>query len=320
MSTELQVFILFICAFVISVCGMPLVIPLLRKLKFGQTVRNVGPETHLVKNGTPTMGGIVFVVGFMLTILVSIFNHTEFIPVTLMTVLFGLVGFIDDFIKVKKKQSEGLKAWQKMGLQIVFTGAVLAYMYFATDISMNIIIPFTNGFEINLGIFVILFDFLVILGTDTGANFTDGLDGLCTKVSLVILVFMFFVAIKQESSLILPIAAFAGSLLAFLVFNAYPAKVFMGDTGALAIGGFISICAIQLRIPLFLIIIAFIYVAEVGSVMMQVSYFKLTHGKRIFKMTPIHHHFEKCGWKETKVVNVFTIVTIILCSIAYLGV
>lgn len=320
MSTELQVFILFISAFIISVCGTPLFIPVLRKLKFGQTVRNVGPETHLVKNGTPTMGGIVFVLGFIITILLVVIKNTDLIPIALMTFLFGLVGFLDDFIKVKKKQSEGLKAWQKMALQIVFTVGVLAYMYFGTDISMNIIIPFTNGYEINLGIFVLIFDFFVIIATDTGSNFTDGLDGLVTKVTLVILVFMFFVAIKQQSNLILPIAAFMGSLLAFLVFNAYPAKVFMGDTGALAIGGFVAICAIQLKVPLFLLIIAFVYVAEVGSVIMQVSYFKLTHGKRIFKMTPIHHHFEKCGWKETKVVTVFTIVTIILCSIAYLGI
>lgn len=319
MNESTKLILLFFTAFAIMVVSAPAGIPLLRKLKFGQTVRNEGPESHLAKNGTPTMGGIMIILSFAIPSLFVLFKHTEVIAPFAITLLFGLVGFLDDFIKVKKKQSEGLKPWQKMGLQIVFTVGILVYLYFFTDISLAVKVPFAPSLELNLGWFVIPFDFIVILGTDTGANFTDGLDGLVSKVTLVILGFLFLAALKQNSPLIYPIAVFAGSLMGFLLFNAYPAKVFMGDTGALALGGFVALCAIELKVPLFLVIIAFIYVAEVGSVMMQVSYFKLTHGKRIFKMTPIHHHFEKSGWKETKVVTVFTIVTVILCGIAYLG-
>ena len=319
MSESTKLIIYFLSAFAIMVASAPVGLPLLRRLKFGQTVRDEGPESHKVKNGTPTMGGLMILLAFAIPCLFIVKKYEVAMLPCLITVLFGLVGFLDDFIKVKKKQSEGLKPWQKMGLQVLFTGAVLAYMYFFTDIPMNLIIPFTHGMEINIGWLILPFDFIVILGTDTGANFTDGLDGLVTKVTLVIFGFLFLVALKQESPLIYPIAVFAGSLVGFLLFNSYPAKVFMGDTGALALGGFVALCAIELKVPIFLVIIAFIYVAEVGSVMMQVSYFKLTHGKRIFKMTPIHHHFEKSGWKETKVVSVFTIVTIILCAIAYLG-
>ena len=192
-------------------------------------------------------------------------------------------------------------------------------MYWFSDISLAIKIPFAYGMEFNLGWLVIPFDFLVIIGTDNGANFTDGLDGLLSKVTLVILGFLLLVAFKENSGLIYPIIIMMGALLGFLVFNCHPAKVFMGDTGSLAIGGFVALCAIELKVPVFLLIIAFVYVAEVGSVMLQVSYFKLTHGKRIFKMAPIHHHFEKSGWKETKVVSIFTIATAILCAIGVIA-
>lgn len=318
--TDIEIsLIMFGSAFAISLIIEPILLPILRKLKAGQTVRTTGPETHLAKNGTPTMGGIMIILGFLIPSLVVTFKNPEFIPTVASVVLFGVVGFLDDFLKVKRKKSEGLKAWQKMSLQIVFTGLIVTYMYFLTDIDLSVAIPFFPGHEINMGIFTIIFDFFVIIATDTGANFTDGLDGLVTKVTLVILAFLFVAALKQESLLVYPIGAIMGSMLAFLCFNSYPAKVFMGDTGALAIGGFVAVCAIELKLPLFILIIAFVYVAEVGSVIMQVTYFKLTHGKRIFKMTPIHHHFEKSGWKETKVVTVFTVVTILLCFVAYLG-
>ena len=312
----------FFAAFTIMLILAPIFIPILHKFKFGQTIRNEGPESHLVKNGTPTMGGIMIIAAFSIPTILFLVGEgqKEVLPAFLMTLLFGLVGFLDDYLKVKKKNSTGLRAWQKMSLQIVFTAAILAYMYFFTDIPMTLKVPFVPGLELNLGVFILLFDFIVILGTDTGANFTDGLDGLVSKVTIVILLFMFFVALKEGNVIMYPIMAMIGALLSFLIFNAYPAKVFMGDTGALAIGGFVAVCAIVLKLPIFLVIIAFVYVAEVGSVMMQVSYFKITKGKRIFKMTPIHHHFEKCGWKETKVVTVFTIVTVVLCMIAYLGV
>ncbi|MCR4649921.1 MAG: phospho-N-acetylmuramoyl-pentapeptide-transferase [Lachnospiraceae bacterium] len=309
----------FLASFALMLISAPVGIPLLRKLKFGQTVRKEGPESHLAKNGTPNMGGLMILFAFALPMLFVVLKHEEAIAPCLITVLFGIVGFLDDFIKVKKKSSDGLKAWQKFGLQIIFTLGILIYLYYFTDISLSIIIPFTNGFEINIGILAIPFNLFVILGTDNGANFTDGLDGLVSKVTLAILAFLFVAALKQQSSLVYPIACFAGALVSFLVFNSHPAKVFMGDTGSLAIGGFVALCAIELKLTLFLPIIAFIYVAEVASVIIQVSYFKATKGKRFFKMAPIHHHFEKSGWKETKVVSIFTIVTIILCLLGYLA-
>lgn len=319
MSETVKLIVFFLSAFAIMTISAPAGIPLLRRLKFGQTVRKEGPESHLAKNGTPTMGGLMILLSFIIPCAFLIGKYEEVLAPCVITVLFGFVGFLDDFLKVKKKSSEGLKPWQKMSLQILFTAAVLAYLYFATDISLAIKIPFIKDMEFNLGWWILPFDFFVILGTDTGANFTDGLDGLVSKVTLVIFAFLFIVAIIQGSPLIFPIAVFAGSLFGFLLFNAHPAKVFMGDTGALALGGFVALCAIELKVPVFLIIIAFVYVAEVGSVIMQVSYFKMTHGKRIFKMTPIHHHFEKSGWAEEKVVTVFTVVTVILCLIGLLA-
>lgn len=319
MSEAMKIFLNGTGAFVLATVMAPVCIPLLRKLKFGQTVRKEGPETHLAKNGTPTMGGIMIVLSFLAVTVAGAFKFKEFIPLLLMTLLFCIVGFLDDFIKVKKKQSEGLKAWQKMALQVVFALGILIYMYYFTDISMTIKIPFVYGTEFSLGWLVIPFDFCAIIGTDNGANFTDGLDGLVSKVTLVILVFLFAVALKEQSPLVYAIAAMGGSLLSFLLFNSYPAKIFMGDTGSLAIGGFVAICSIILKVPVFILIFAFVYLAEVCSVILQVSYFKITHGKRIFKMAPIHHHFEKCGWKETKVVSVFTIVTALLCAVSYIA-
>ena len=319
MSETVKIILFFLSAFAIMVISAPIGIPLLRRLKFGQTVRKEGPESHLAKNGTPTMGGLMILLSFAIPCAFLIGREVEYLPLISMTILFGLVGFLDDFLKVKKKSSEGLKAWQKMGLQIIFAAAVLANMYFYSGMSMAIKIPFVRGMEFNIGWLILPLDFIVILGTDTGANFTDGLDGLVSKVTLVIFAFLFIVALIQGSPLVYPIAVFAGSLFGFLLFNAHPAKIFMGDTGALAIGGFVALCAIELKVPIFLVIVAFVYVAEVGSVILQVSYFKITKGKRIFKMTPIHHHFEKSGWKEEKVVTVFTVVTVILCMIGLLA-
>ena len=320
MSETVKIIGLFLISFSIMLVSAPAGIPLLRRLKFGQTIRTEGPESHLAKNGTPTMGGLMILLAFAVPSIYLAIKYPVTLPAFLATMLFGLVGFLDDFLKVKKKNSTGLRAWQKMSLQIIFTFAVLIILHFFTDIPLTIKVPFAPSLELDFAWFAIPFNFVVILGTDTGANFTDGLDGLVSKVTLVILAFLFVVALMQGSALVYPIAVFAGALLSFLIFNSYPAKIFMGDTGALALGGFVALCAIELRLQFFLLIIAFIYVAEVGSVMLQVSYFKLTHGKRIFKMTPIHHHFEKSGWKETKVVSVFTIVTVILCAIAILGV
>ena len=319
LKTILTVFI----AFAISAALGPVVIPLLRRLKIGQTIRSEGPESHLAKNGTPTMGGVLILLGFIVGSVIFIKDSEKILPILILTVGFGLVGFADDFIKVVLKRSMGLRAWQKLGLQFLITGAFAAYIYFHEDMSFNMIIPFTKGTEIvmdTMPYLAIPLLFFVVLGTDNGANFTDGLDGLASQVTSVIAVFFAVVSLLKGGGTEIPAAAMLGGLFGFLLYNSYPAKVFMGDTGSLALGGFVAAEAYMLKMPLFIPIVAFIYLAEVVSVIMQVSYFKLTHGKRIFKMAPIHHHFEKCGYKETKVVTAFTIVTILCCVLALLGI
>lgn len=313
------VVIAIMLSFGISVVLGPVVIPFLRKLKFGQTVREDGPETHLKKNGTPTMGGVMILTAIVITSLIFMKDYPQIIPVLCLTLGFGLVGFLDDYIKVVLKRSMGLRAWQKMALQLLITGAFAFYVnnYLAVDLAMKI--PFVEGKYIDFGWFNIPLLFIVVIGTDTGANFTDGLDGLATSVTTMIATFFAVIAIGQNSGIAPITGAVIGALLGFLVYNTNPAKVFMGDTGALALGGFVAASAYVLQMPLFLLIVGLIYVVEVLSVIIQVTYFKLTHGKRFFKMAPIHHHFEKCGWEETRIVTVFTIITALLCLIALLG-
>ncbi len=305
-------------AFGISVVLSPIIIPFLKKLKFGQFVRDDGPESHLKKSGTPTMGGLIILVSIIITSLFYIKDYPEIVPVLFATLGFGLVGFLDDYIKVVMKRSMGLRAWQKMLGQIVVTGVFAYYMYAHTDLGTEMIIPFMNK-TVDVGGIYYAFMFVVILGTVNGANFTDGLDGLASSVTVLIATF-FTVAAVGLSSGVAPITcATVGSLLGFLVYNVYPARVFMGDTGSLALGGFVASTAYVLQMPLIILLVAFIYFAEVLSVIIQVLYFKKT-GKRIFKMAPIHHHFELCGWPETKVVSIFAIVTAILCFIAILAI
>ena len=306
-------------AFGISVILGPLVIPFLRRLKVGQTVRDEGPESHLKKSGTPTMGGLMILTAIVATSLFYMKDYPELIPVLFLTLGFGLVGFLDDYIKVVLKRSMGLRAWQKMGLQLIITGVFAFYVSKVLELDLAMKIPFMEGKYLDFGWFNIPMLFIVVIGTDTGTNFTDGLDGLASSVTIMVATFFAVVAIGTASG-VAPIACAAiGALLGFLMYNCYPAKVFMGDTGALALGGFVAASAYLLQMPLYLILVGFIYVIEVVSVMMQVSYFKLTHGKRIFKMAPIHHHFELCGWSETRVVAVFTTVTALLCLVALMG-
>ena len=309
-----------IISFAVSVILGPLVIPFLRRLKVGQTVRDDGPKTHLSKSGTPTMGGILILIGIVVASVFYIKDYPKIIPILFLTLGFGLVGFLDDYIKVVLKRSMGLRAWQKMGLQILITGIFIFYIYQYTDISLAMKVPFMPDTYIDMGWFNIIFMFIVILGTDTGANFTDGLDGLASSVTLMIAMFFTVVGMGTQSGIEPISCAVVGALLGFLLFNVHPASVFMGDTGSLALGGFVAATAYVMQMPLFLVIVACIYVAEVVSVILQVGYFKITKGKRLFKMAPIHHHFELCGWKETKIVAVFTIVTAIACLIALMGV
>ncbi len=312
-----------IIAFAISALLCPIVIPFLHKLKFGQQVRDDGPQAHLKKQGTPTMGGLVILSSIVITSLFYIKDYPKIIPVLFMTVGFGIVGFLDDYIKIVMKRSEGLNPKQKLAGQIVITGVFAYYLWNSGEVSTEMLIPFTGGFEnglfLNAGILFVPFLFFVVLGTDNGVNFTDGLDGLCTSVTILVATFMTIVAIGEDAGISPITGAVVGSLLGFLLFNVYPAKVFMGDTGSLALGGFVAASAFMMQMPFFIPVVGLIYLVEVLSVIMQVTYFKATHGKRIFKMAPIHHHFELCGWSETRVVAVFSITTAILCLVAYLG-
>jgi len=309
-------------SFVISVMLCPLLIPALQKLKFGQTIRDEGPESHLKKNGTPTMGGIVILISILVTSLIYVGKCPEIIPVLIMTIGFGLIGFLDDYIKVVKKRSLGLTVLQKLGLQFVVT-AFFTYYYFQVadlDTPTGIRIPFTEGFAFEMPTWLfVIFIFIVVLGTVNGTNFTDGLDGLASGVTIVVAGFFLVAALTIDAGMSPIVTAVMGALMGFLIFNTYPARVFMGDTGSLALGGFVSSVALMLQIPLFILIVGLIYLVEVVSVMLQVGYFKITHGKRIFKMAPIHHHFELCGYFETQVVSAFTIVTVLLCLLGIMA-
>ncbi len=318
MNTEFVSAILI--AFGISVVLCPIVIPLLKKLKFGQYIREEGPEAHKSKSGTPTMGGLVILCSVTITSLIFVKAHTEILPILFLTLGFGLIGFLDDYIKVVMKRNLGLRAWQKMLLQIIVTGLFIFYLLQYTDVGTEVIIPFTGGQTWDLGVLFIPFVFIVIVGTVNGANLTDGLDGLATGVTLIIAVFFSVIALIAGSNIVPMNGAVVGALLGFFLFNVHPARVFMGDTGSLALGGFVAGTAMVLRMPIFLLMVAFIYLIEVISVILQVVYFKLTHGKRLFKMAPIHHHFELCGYAETQVVAAFAIITAILCLIAYLAI
>ena len=307
-------------SFVLSVAMGPIVIPILRKLKMGQTEREEGVQSHLLKAGTPTMGGVMILASILITSLFYVKDYPKIIPILFVTLGFGLVGFLDDYLKVVMKRSDGLFPMQKMGLQIVITAIFAFYVVKFTDVPLTWIIPFTNGKVIDWGFLAIPFMFIVIIGTVNGVNFTDGLDGLASSVTVLVATFFSVVAIGTQSGIEPVTCAVVGALLGFLLFNVYPASVFMGDTGSLALGGFVASTAYMLQMPLFIVIVGLIYLVEVLSVMIQVTHFKKTGGKRIFKMAPIHHHFELCGWSETRVVAVFSIITAILCLIALMAI
>ena len=310
-----EVFLPMLVSFALVLILGPICIPILRRLKMGNTEREYIKE-HKAKNGTPSMGGIMILIAFAIVG----FYHARFCPhiypVLFVTLGFGIIGFVDDFLKAVKHSSDGLKAWQKMLGQIAITTGFAVYMVKFSDISLEFRIPFTGAF-VDIGWLAVVVLYLAVLGTVNGANFTDGLDGLATSVTLVIAAFFGVAAIHLYSDITPAIAGMIGALLGFLMFNVHPAKIFMGDTGSLALGGFVASCAYMLKMPIFIIIVAIIYLAEVLSVILQVGYFKLTGGKRIFRMAPIHHHFELGGWSEVKVVAVFTTVTIFLRVFAY---
>ena len=294
----------------------PIVIPFLRRLKVGQTEREE-LESHQIKTGTPTMGGLIILAAIVITSLFYVLRYPKIIPIVFLTVGFGVIGFLDDYLKVVLRRSDGLLAWQKMLLQIVVTTIFAVYLVRYTDVSLTMLVPFSGGHYIDLGWLAIPLMYFAVIGTVNGVNFTDGLDGLASSVTVLVAVFFTVVAVGMNSGIEPVTCAVVGALLGFLLFNVYPASVFMGDTGSLALGGFVAATAYMLQMPLFILIVGLIYLVEVLSVIIQVTFFKLTHGKRIFKMAPIHHHFELSGWLETRVVAVFSIITALLCLIGY---
>ena len=316
---DFQIVIPVLISFAISVILGPVIIPFLRKLKMGQTERVEGVQSHLKKAGTPTMGGIIFLIAAVVTALFYVKDYPTVIPVLFLTLGFGIIGFLDDYLKVVLKRSDGLLPWQKFLLQVVVTGVFAYYLINYTDISLSMRIPFWPDHYLNLGWLAVPVLIIAVIGTVNGVNFTDGLDGLASSVTLIVAVFFTVVSIGLKGGVEPMTCAVVGGLMGFLLFNVYPAKIFMGDTGSLALGGFVAGTAYVLEMPLFILLVGLIYLVEVLSVMIQVSYFKATHGKRIFKMAPIHHHFELCGWSETRVVAVFSVVTAVMCLIALLA-
>ena len=314
-----QVVIPVLISFAISVILGPIIIPFLRKLKMGQTERVEGVQSHLKKAGTPTMGGVIFLIATVITSLFYVRDYPKVIPVLFVTLGFGIIGFLDDYLKVVLRRSDGLLPWQKFSLQVVVTAVFTYYLVNYTDVNLAMRIPFWSDHYLNLGWLAVPVLFFAVIGTVNGVNFTDGLDGLASSVTLIVAVFFSVVSIGTKSGIEPITCAVVGGLMGFLLFNVYPAKIFMGDTGSLALGGFVAGAAYMMQMPLFILLVGLIYLVEVLSVIIQVTYFKKTHGKRIFKMAPIHHHFELCGWSETRVVAVFSIITAVMCLIALLA-
>ena len=319
--------ILAVATFVVALIAGKIFIPVLHKLKFGQEIREEGPKWHAAKSGTPTMGGMIFIFSMLLVYIIYaivglIFDINfgaayEMIMLFSLALAFGVIGFIDDYIKVILKRNLGLTAIQKFSLQFIVS-LFSMWVALGTDTGTQIAIPFINRC-VDLSWFYIPFTMFVMLASVNSVNLTDGLDGLASSVTIVVALFYTILSVKTENCTVAFFgAALIGSLVGFLCYNWKPAKVFMGDTGSLFLGGAVCGMAILLKQPITLLIVGFVYVMETLSVIIQVASYKLT-GKRVFKMSPIHHHFEMCGWSEVKVVTVFTAVTVILCALMYLA-
>ena len=300
-----------------------MLIPVLRAVKAGQSIREIGPIWHNYKAGTPMMGGLMFIAATLICLLCNIPFMTDFsvFYVFAISLCFGGIGFVDDFCKMKKKQNMGLNSMQKMLLQLAVSALFLYVMYRTGAMNCNLYIPFVNvSFELH-PIVYIFFAMFVMVGCDNAVNLTDGVDGLSSSVTLPVMAFFAAAAVKMgKYDLALLPACLIGGLIAYLFYNWHPAKVFMGDTGSLFLGGVVCALAFALDMPLILILVGFVYIMETVSVILQVGYFKLTHGKRLFKMSPIHHHFEMCGWKEEKIVLTFAAVSALMCLIAWFGI
>ena len=306
-------------SFAVSAVSGKFLIPFLVKIKAGQTERTEGLQSHLKKTGTPNMGGIMILLGLAAGSLCMAGSCPEVIPILILTIGFGIVGFVDDYLKVIHKSSDGLSAKQKLVLQILIAALVAFYIVYVSKVDLAMKVPFVPGAFLDLKLLGIPAFLFVSVATVNGTNLTDGVDGLAGCVTVAVALFFTIAAIFSGSGAAASGGAMIGALLGFLLYNAHRAKIFMGDTGALALGGFVTAMAYMLQLPLFIPIVGIIYVIEAVSVIIQVTYYKKTGGKRFFRMAPIHHHFEKGGWGEVRVVAVFTIITVIMCAIAILG-
>lgn len=321
-----RILVTVLCAFALTLLLGRITIPVLRALKAGQSIREIGPKWHSTKAGTPTMGGIMFILPAIVCVLVAGWNgmrQGDYAQLMVMglALAYGLIGFADDFVKVKLKRNLGLTALQKLVLQIAVALVFLGLLYKNGSLSCELYIPFFNvSWEIPVVVYMI-FASIVVVGCVNAVNLTDGVDGLASGVTVPVMVFFAVTAFVwgSETLALLP-AALVGGLVGFLCYNFHPAKVFMGDTGSLFLGGAVCGMAFALDMPLILILVGIIYIIEALSVMLQVFYFKVTHGKRIFRMTPIHHHFEMGGWSEVKIFWVFAGLTALMCVLAWLGV
>ena len=323
----MEIILAAIVSFVVTTVVGKFLIPALVRLKAGQSIKEIGPKWHMTKQGTPTMGGLMFIIGIGAAIVVCgwrgmLEGSFQHLYVYLFALVFGGIGYIDDYQKVKHHHNTGLTALQKFVLQLAAAVAFLCLMRYEGMLSPNLYIPFWNTHLVLPWTVYLIFAAFVIVGTVNAVNITDGLDGLSSSVTVPVGVFFLVMAVVWPGFQQLGVfsGALVGGLLGFLVYNHYPAKVFMGDTGSLFLGGAVAALAFAYDMPLVLILVGIVYICETLSDILQVGYFKLTHGKRIFKMAPLHHHFEMCGWKETKIVAVFTAVSTLFCVIAYFAV
>ena len=300
-----------------------LILPVLRAMKAGQSIREVGPTWHNYKAGTPMMGGLMFIFAAIICLLILIPTMTDYTVfyALIPALCFGFIGFLDDFTKIKFKRNLGLTSIQKAALQLIVSVLYLYLLYKEGSLSCNLYIPFVNvSLQIHPMVYI-FFAMFVMVGCVNAVNLTDGVDGLCSSVTIPVMLFFAAAAVAMgKFDLALLPAALVGALIAYLFYNWHPAKVFMGDTGSLFLGGAVCALAFALDMPLILILVGFVYICETMSVILQVGYFKLTHGKRLFKMSPIHHHFEMCGWKEEKVVLVFAGISAVMCVLAWFGI
>ena len=316
MNTQtLNLIVAFVATFVVGL----FVMPILKKFEVGQVVRDDGPKEHLKKQGTPTMGGIIMLIVIVVILAINSIKYPTLILAIISILGFGLVGFIDDYKKLVKKNTKGLSPLKKI-FGLVLVTAIFIFMYLKVfKLGTDITLPFISSpITLSVGAFIIFIAFILI-GTSNAVNLTDGLDGLASGVVAIIMTFFTIVAVKNSNTeMIILGASSVGTCLAFLLFNFHPAKVFMGDTGSLALGGAVAAIAIMMKMEVYLAIVAFVCIIDTLSVILQVTYFKLTKGKRIFKMAPFHHHLELSGMKETKVVILFWVITAILCFVAYM--